>query len=89
MARRAFIWSQDPPTLDNNKHRFTILVTYNDTNAGSYHNSTGLVVDVTDSLLSTARAQIRDAVKDEADSVHGWSLGNDDVYFPDWSRELV
>lgn len=90
MAQRAFVWSQDPPAVNAGNFRFSVQVSYIDSVTGDVHyDSQGLVVDVSVSLLTTSRAQIRDAVKAQADSSHGWTLGNDDVYFIDWSRELV
>lgn len=90
MARRAIIWSHDPPSVVSGNFRFQLQVTYMDSDTNEALNDpNGLIVDVSPSLLPTARAQVRNAVKNQADEDHDWTLANDDVYFMDWSRELL
>ena len=90
MAQKAMVWLQDPPAINGSSFRFTVQVTYLDNVApATHHDGQGLVVDVALNLLSSARAEVRDAVIAQADTVHGWTLGNDDVLFPDFSMQLI
>lgn len=93
MARKAFVWINDPPTMVDNdgwKFKINVQITFCDDQTGDAHcDSNGHFIEFTPTLLTTARTQLRDLAKDLGDSLHGWTLGNGDVHLPDWGRELL
>ena len=88
MAQKAFIVTQDPPSINSGNFRVNFTVVFCDSSSGDSFIEAGLI-DVSTSLLPTVRAQVRDEVKSLGSSLHSFSLSNEDVYFEDWSRELL
>lgn len=89
MAQKAFIFTMNGVTNNGSLCRLDFGVSLVDTTAQTNEQVNSIIVDASASSLATIRAQIRDAIKDYADVNFGYSLGNDDVFFMDQSRELV
>ena len=88
MAQKAFIITQDPPTINSGNFRLNFTVVFCDSSTGDAFIEAGQV-DVSASLLSSARVAVRNEVKSLGSSLHSFNLTNDDIYFEDWSRELI
>lgn len=90
MAQKAFVrtGATAPEVADGNFRIYIDAVYLDDAEDGVGYND-GFSINVSAGGLSSLRAQVRNEVKAQADTLHGWTLGNEDVYFQDWSRELL
>jgi len=88
MAQKPFIFTMNTPVNSGSNVRLDMGVSYIDSTDQEYFVES-IIADVSATGLSTVRAQMRDAVKTAGENLHEFSLGNDDVFFPDFSRELL